>query len=112
MVSEGFMPAPIRGFSTADYGDEHLQAVRHYQELRDSGLKPSQIKALQDRERALAEANLKYRSLVDIDAMPGVLLKIDPDLLIDDAAVDAVLSAIRDSIQAYRIQKQEIDNAA
>lgn len=71
LIAEGFMPAPHGGRSNADYGDDHVAAIRRYTRLRDLGFPPAAIKLLLD----------GVQEGVPLTVAPGITLVIDPDLL-------------------------------
>jgi MerR family copper efflux transcriptional regulator len=64
------MPAPCGGRSNADYGDDHVAAIRRYTRLRELGFPPAAIKLL-----------LEGGQGVPFPVAPGITLVIDPDLL-------------------------------
>lgn len=45
LIAEGFMPPPTGGRARAQYGAEHIEAVRRYRWLRER-FSPSQIKVM------------------------------------------------------------------
>ena len=47
LIAEGFVPAPRGGRATADYGEDHLEAIRRYGRLRELGFPPAAIRLLQ-----------------------------------------------------------------
>lgn len=70
LIAEGFVPSPQGGRATADYGAEHVAAIRRYSRLRDLGFPPAAIKLL-----------LETRKGAPFPIAPGVTLVVDPDLL-------------------------------
>ena len=70
LIAEGFMPPPSGGRSNADYGDDHVDAIRRYTRLRELGFPPAAIKVL-----------LEAREGAPFPVAPGVTLVIDPTLL-------------------------------
>ena len=70
LIAEGFVPAPRGGRATAEYGDEHVAAIRHYSRLRELGFPPAAIKLL-----------LQAREGAPFAVAPGLTLVVDPDLL-------------------------------
>ena len=70
LIAEGFMPSPRGGRSNADYGDEHVAAIRRYTRLRELGFPPAAIKLLLD-----------AREGAPFVVAPGITLIIDPALL-------------------------------
>jgi DNA-binding transcriptional MerR regulator len=70
LIAEGFIPAPRGGRATADYGEDHVAAIRRYNRLRELGFPPAAIKLL-----------LQAREGAPFPVAPGVTLVIDPNLL-------------------------------
>ena len=70
LIAEGFIPAPRGGRANADYGDDHVAAIRRYARLRELGFPPAAIKLLLD-----------AREGAPFVVAPGVTLVVDPNLL-------------------------------
>ena len=70
MIAEGFVPAPSGGRAHADYGDDHVAAIRRFTTLRQQGLPPQAIKVL-----------LASGMSVPFPVVPGIALHVDPHLL-------------------------------
>ena len=70
LIAEGFMPAPHGGRSNADYGDDHVDAIRRYARLRELGFPPAAIKLL-----------LEGGQGAPFTVAAGITLVINPDLL-------------------------------
>jgi len=70
LIAEGFIPAPRGGRANADYGDDHVVAIRRYARLRELGFPPAAIKLLLD--------SCEGAPFV---VAPGVTLVVDPNLL-------------------------------
>ena len=70
LIAEGFMPAPRGGRATADYGEDHVAAIRRYNRLRELGFPPAAIKLL-----------LQAREGAPFPVAPGLTLVVDPNLL-------------------------------
>ena len=70
LIAEGFIPAPRGGRSNADYGDDHLAAIRRYSRLRELGFPPAAIKLMLDAKEG-----------VPFPISPGITITIEPDLL-------------------------------
>lgn len=70
LVAEGFVPAPRGGRSNADYGDDHVAAIKRYVRLRDLGFPPAAIRLL-----------LEARDGAPFRVAAGITLVIDPALL-------------------------------
>lgn len=75
LIAEGIMPPPRGGRSNADYGEDHVAAIRRYTRLRELGFPPAAIKLL-----------LEGRQGAPFPIAPGITLVIDPDVL--GSAVD------------------------
>lgn len=70
LIAEGFMPSPRGGRAKADYGKDHVAAIRRYTRLRQLGFPPAAIKLL-----------LESREGAPFPVAPGITLVIDPTLL-------------------------------
>jgi MerR family transcriptional regulator, copper efflux regulator len=70
LIAEGFIPAPRGGRANAEYGDDHVAAIRRYTRLRELGFPPAAIKLLLD-----------AREGAPFVVAPGVTLVVDPNLL-------------------------------
>src|SRR5262245_47383359 len=84
LIAEGFMPPPRGGRSNAEYGDDHVTAIRRYTRLRELGFPPAAIKLL-----------LGGREGVPFPVAPGITLVIDPDLLGSGADAGPLIDRIR-----------------
>ena len=86
LIAEGFVPPPRGGRAHADYGDDHVQAIRRYLQLKKLGFPPAAIKVL-----------LSARQGVPFPIADGRLtLLIDPDLLGSGADPSSYLDHIRE----------------
>src|SRR5580704_50191 len=83
LIAEGFIPAPRGGRANADYGDEHVAAIRRYSRLRDLGFPPAAIKLL-----------LEAREGAPFPVAPGLTLVVDPDLLGSGADIGPLVARI------------------
>jgi DNA-binding transcriptional MerR regulator len=70
LIAEGFIPPPRGGRANADYGEDHVAAIRRYVRLRDLGFPPAAIKLL-----------LQAREGAPIPVAPGITLVVDPDVI-------------------------------
>ena len=84
MIAEGFVPPPSGGRAHADYGDDHVTAIRRYSVLRQQGLPPQAIRVL-----------LASGMTAPFPVAPGITLHVDPQLLGGDTDVDALADRIR-----------------
>jgi ATP-dependent helicase HepA len=77
LIAEGFMLPPRGGRSNADYGDDHVAAVRRYAQLRDLGFPPAAIKLLFDGEQVASFPPMfKIGDFVAIRSDPTVLVPV------------------------------------
>jgi MerR family copper efflux transcriptional regulator len=83
LIAEGFVPAPHGGRSNADYGEEHVEAIRRYSKLRDLGFPPAAIKLL-----------FEAREGAPFPVAPGLTLVVDPDLLGSGADIGPLVARI------------------
>jgi MerR family copper efflux transcriptional regulator len=83
LIAEGFIPPPRGGRANADYGDDHVTAIRRYTRLRDLGFPPSAIKLL-----------LQAREGAPFSVAPGITLVVDPTLLATGTPVRPLLNRI------------------
>jgi len=88
MIAEGLVPPPRGGRAHADYGDDHVTAIRRYVLLRQQGLPPQAIKVL-----------LAGGTTAPFPVAPGITLQIDPQLLGVEMDVDAMLDRIRHALR-------------
>ena len=92
LIAEGLIPPPRGGRATANYGEDHVAAIRRYGALRELGFPPAAIRLL-----------LQTREGAPFPVMPGVTLVIDPDLIGTDtpiaqirARIDRILTEVFD----------------
>jgi DNA-binding transcriptional MerR regulator len=92
MIAEGFVPPPSGGRATADYGEDHVTAIRRYTVLRQQGLPPQAIRVL-----------LASGQSAPFPVAPGIALHVDPSLIgvpMDaDALADRVRKVLKDILQ-------------
>ena len=84
LISEGFVPPPRGGRAHAEYGDDHVAAIRRYLRLRELVFPPAAIKLL-----------LQAREGTPFPGAPGITLVVDPDLLASGKPVKPLIGAIR-----------------
>jgi len=97
------VPAPRGGRANADYGDDHVAAIRRYVRLRDLGFPPAAIKLL-----------LHAKEGAPFVVAPGVTLVVDPNLIGSGADSGPLVERIRD-ILADLLKEQssnDVDRAA
>jgi DNA-binding transcriptional MerR regulator len=70
LIAEGFIPPPRGGRANADYGEDHVAAVRRYSRLRELGFPPAAIKLL-----------LQAQEGAPFPIAPGITLVVDPALI-------------------------------
>ena len=92
MIAEGFVPPPRGGRAHAEYGDDHVAAIRRYTCLRQTGFTPQAIRVL-----------LAGGTAVPFPVHPGITLHVDPQLIggaLDAAAlVDRVKHAVAELLK-------------
>lgn len=84
MIAEGFVPPPEGGRAYADYGEDHVTAIRRYTVLRQQGLPPQAIRVL-----------LASGMSVPFPVAPGIALHVDPQLLGVSMDAEALADRIR-----------------
>ena len=95
MIAEGFVPPPTGGRAHADYGEDHVTAIRRYALLRQNGFPPQAIKVL-----------LANGTSVPFPVAPGVVLHVDPQLIGSDALDPASLAPrVLDVLQDVLMEK-------
>ncbi len=85
MIAEGFVPPPNGGRAHADYGDDHVTAIRRYTLLRQHGFPPQAIKVLPASGRS-----------VPFPVAPGIVLHVDPQRIGGSLDVEALAHRIHD----------------
>src|ERR1700680_4534281 len=83
LIAEGFVPAPRGGRANADYGEDHVEAIRRYSRLRELGFPPAGIKLL-----------LEAREGAPFPVAAGITLVVDLDLIGSGAATGPLLERI------------------
>ena len=84
LVAEGFMPAPRGGRANAEYGEDHVEAIRRYTRLRDLGFPPAAIKLL-----------LQATEGTPFPVAPGITLVVAAELLASGTAVTPLVDKVR-----------------
>jgi MerR family copper efflux transcriptional regulator len=103
LIAEGFLPAPRGGRANADYGEDHVAAIRRYTRLRDLGFPPAAIKLL-----------LQTKEGAPFCVAPGVTLVVDPSLIGSGTEAGPLVQRIRDLL-ADLLKEQpsnDVDRAA
>jgi DNA-binding transcriptional MerR regulator len=95
LIAEGFMPAPRGGRSNAEYGDDHVAAIRRYTRLHELGFPPAAIKLL-----------LESRQGIPFPVAPGITLVIDPDLLGSGADTGPLIDRIRTLLEDQLVKEK------
>jgi MerR family copper efflux transcriptional regulator len=101
MIAEGFVPAPRGSRAQADYGEDHVAAVRRYLGLRALGLPPAAIKVLGDQQGS-----------VPLPLIDGITLSIDTRLIgqpIDIAAIVERVASLLNKLQPETSHAQDGD---
>jgi len=102
LIAEGFIPSPRGGRANADYGEDHVAAIRRYEKLRELGFPPAAIKLL-----------LQARKGAPFTIAPGVTLVIDPNLLGSGArAAPLIERAAKLLTELLKDDKPHADRAA
>lgn len=102
LIAEGFVPAPRGGRATAEYGEDHVAAIRRYNRLRELGFPPAAIKLL-----------LQAREGAPFAVAPGLTLVIDPDLLGSGQQPDPLIERIAKLLtDLLKDNNDHADNAA
>jgi MerR family transcriptional regulator, copper efflux regulator len=70
LIAEGFIPPPRGGRANADYGEDHVAAIRRYTRLRELGFPPAAIKLL-----------LQAKEGAPFPVGHGVTLVVDPAII-------------------------------
>jgi DNA-binding transcriptional MerR regulator len=83
LIAEGFVPPPTGTTAKADYGDEHVAAIRRYQHLHGLGYPPAAIKLL-----------FRTQGTIPIKVAPGITLNIEPALFQRKLDVDRTLKKV------------------
>lgn len=84
LIAEGFIPPPRGGRANADYGDDHVAAIRRYTRLRELGFPPSAIRLL-----------LQSRAGAPFPVAPGITLVVDPELIAGGGSVEPLVDRVR-----------------
>ena len=98
LIAEGFVPPPRGGRATADYGEDHVAAIRRYARLRDLGFPPAAIKLL-----------LQAKEGAPFVVAPGVTLVIDPNLIGSGTDAGPLVERIKDLLAD--LLKEQTSNA-
>lgn len=85
MVTEGFLPPPTGSRARAQYGPEHVAAVRRYRWLRKA-YSPQQIKLILGTEAATLR----------LPVAPGITLLLDPALADQTLEPEAIAERVRE----------------
>jgi len=88
LIAEGFVPRPYGGRATAEYGEEHVEAIRRYLRLRELGFPPAAIRLL-----------LKAREGVPIPIADGITLVVDPRLVASGRPVEPLVERLRHALR-------------
>jgi MerR family copper efflux transcriptional regulator len=88
LISEGFVPSPRGGRANADYGEDHIEAIRRYQRLRDLGFPPAAIKLL-----------LQASEGAPFPVAPGVTLVVSTDLIGSGTPIAPLLKTIEHQLR-------------
>nr|WP_276557139.1 helix-turn-helix domain-containing protein [Prosthecomicrobium hirschii] len=98
MIAEGFVPAPRGGRARADYGDDHVAAIRRYGELRARGLPPAAIKVL-----------LNEGGAVPFPVAPGLTLMVEPRLIGSGEPAEGLVARLAEVVRTI-VEKDRRDD--
>jgi len=84
LIAEDLVPAPRGGRANADYGEDHVEAIRRYVRLHDLGFPPAAIKLL-----------LQTGTGAPFPVAPGITLVIAPEILATGAPIEPLIDRIR-----------------
>ncbi|GEO01852.1 hypothetical protein NSE01_36840 [Novosphingobium sediminis] len=84
LISEGFLAAPAGGRANAEYGDDHVHAIRRYLRLKELGFPPAAIRLL-----------LGSREGVPLPLADGITLVVAADRLGSGDPVEPLLATAR-----------------
>jgi DNA-binding transcriptional MerR regulator len=101
LIAEGFIPAPRGGRANADYGDDHVVAIRRYARLRELGFPPAAIKLLLD-----------AREGAPFVVAPGITLVVDPNLLGSGTRPDPLVERIAKLLNDLLKEQENDDRVA
>jgi len=91
MIAEGILPAASRTGRAADaYDEAHVNKGQRYLALHRLGMKPGSIKVL-----------MEFDDAVPILQAHGVELRVDPQRLLEDLDIDAILTAVGVALRIY-----------
>ena len=82
------MPPPTGGRTYADYGEEHMAAIRRYVRLKELGFPPAAIRVL-----------LEAREGVPFPVADGITLVVAPDLHASGMAVEPLVERLGDLLR-------------
>jgi MerR family copper efflux transcriptional regulator len=98
LIAEGFMPSPRGGRANADYGEDHVAAIRRYGQLRALGFPPAAIKLL-----------LEAREGAPFSVASGITLVVDPNLLGSGEPVEPLVDRLRTLLSDLFMEPQDVD---
>ena len=98
LIAEGFVPAPRGGRAHADYGDDHVAAIRRYTRLHALGFPPAAVRILLQAEEG-----------VPFPVAPGVTLVVSPKLIGSGTPTAPLLERVQ-QILAEFLQEAEDDD--
>ncbi len=96
LIAENFIPPPTGGRAHADYGEEHVTAIRRYTRLKELGFPPAAIRVL-----------LQARKGVPFPVAPGVTLVVAPELLGSEMSIEPLRNRIDDLLREILNQEGE-----
>jgi len=101
LIAEGFVPSPRGGRANADYGDDHVAAIRRYNRLRELGFPPAAIKLL-----------LQAREGAPFAVAPGLTVVVEPELLGSGRPAGPLIERIAKLLTELLKENEHADRAA
>ncbi len=94
LIAEGLVPAPRGGRSTAYYEEEHVTAIKRFNELKALGFPPNAIRLLIENDHH-----------VPFPVAPGVQLMIAAQKVGDLSGLDALMKNVRKILE--RVSRED-----
>lgn len=88
LIAEGFCPGPGGGRKFAQYGEEHLKAIRRHQRLRELGFPPAAIRRL-----------LEMQKGCPLPIADGITLLVAPERMASGDPVEPLLERVREELE-------------
>jgi DNA-binding transcriptional MerR regulator len=85
LIAEGFIPPPRGGRANAEYGEDHVGAIRRYTRLRELGFPPAAIRLLIDAKEG-----------APFPVAPGITLVVAPNVFGSGKKIGPLVKRIQD----------------